>query len=570
MKKIISIIFTIFIYIVLPYTVSADSAINSFDARISVNKNATIEVTERIVYDFGEDKRHGIFRYIPYSYQAGSETYTADISSVLVTDGIGEPLPFNESRDSGTLTIKIGDPNKTISGEHVYVISYIVKGPFLYFDEQDEFYWNVTGEWPVPINKASVLVDLPSGAHVISATCYEGAHGSKEKCDNDEKLVNAERAGYNAVANNLDKGEEFTVDVVFPKGTIAVIKKPWEKESKYLDYFMYSTPFFAFLIMFYIWFKKGRDPKGKKSIVTQFEPPENITPIIAGLVYDDVVDSKDVVAEIIQLAINGYIKIHKFEKKILFFTGTDYIFERLKDKEPENKLEKLLLDKLFKKDFEGEKEIDGNKVKGSVLSKMQNSFSDDIKDISNEVYEESVVQKLFQSNPNKIKNKYNIISTIIITISIFAITIFGKISFLTLTVSGAIVSVFGRYMPARTKLGIDIKWKLKGLKRYIEVAEKDRIEFHNNPEKTPELFEALLPYAIIFGLETKWAKEFEDIYTESPDWYNGGTSFVATNFANDISGFASDFGTAVMPASSGAGGAGSSGGGFGGGGGGSW
>ncbi len=569
MKKII---FTILIYTVLPYVVSADSAINSFDARISVSKNATIEVTERISYDFGNVKRHGIFRYIPYSYQAGSETYTADISSVIVTDGIGQPLPFNESRDSGTLTIKIGNPNKTISGEHVYVISYIVKGPFLYFDEQDEFYWNVTGEWPVPINKASVLVDLPGGAHVISATCYKGTAGSKEKCDNDEKLVNTERAGYNAIANNLNKGEEFTVDVVFPKGTIAVIEKPWKGRSdNYTKYFIYIIPFLAFVVMFYLWYTRGRDPKGRSSIVTQFEPPKNITPIIAGLVYDEVVDGKDIVAEIIQLAISGYIKIHKIEKEALFFTKTDYMFERINNDIPEDEIDALILEKLFQTKFESEEYLNDKKIKGALLSKMKKGFVKDIEKISEKVYGMSVIEKLFPSDPNKIRNKYLYISiAIIIFISFLVVLSDSEFSFATIFTTAIVFNIFVQIMPVKTKRGVEVKEHLEGLRRYIGIAEKDRIEFHNNPEKTPELFEILLPYAIVFGLEEKWVKEFENIYKKESDWYSGAGSFGASSFSSDVSGFVSDFGSAVMPTSSGSGGAGSSGGGFGGGGGGSW
>jgi uncharacterized membrane protein len=57
---------------------------------------------------------------------------------------------------------------------------------------------------------------------------------------------------------------------------------------------------------------------------------------------------------------------------------------------------------------------------------------------------------------------------------------------------------------------------------YINTAEKHRIEFHNDPKKFRGVFETLLPYAMIFGLEKKWAKEFEDLYKDTqPDWYRG-------------------------------------------------
>jgi hypothetical protein len=45
---------------------------------------------------------------------------------------------------------------------------------------------------------------------------------------------------------------------------------------------------------------------------------------------------------------------------------------------------------------------------------------------------------------------------------------------------------------------------------YIDTAEDEKIKFHNDPEKYKGVFEKLLPYAMIFNLEKKWAKVFED------------------------------------------------------------
>jgi len=112
---------------------------------------------------------------------------------------------------------------------------------------------------------------------------------------------------------------------------------------------------------------------------------------------------------------------------------------------------------------------------------------------------------------------------------------------------------------------------------YINTAEKHRIEFHNDPKKYLGVFESLLPYAIIFGLEKKWAEEFEDLYKEPPTWYAGDIStFNTLVLANSISSVSRNIQTSSAPPSShssfgGSGfSGGSSGGGFGGGGGGRW
>ena len=97
------------------------------------------------------------------------------------------------------------------------------------------------------------------------------------------------------------------------------------------------------------------------------------------------------------------------------------------------------------------------------------------------------------------------------------------------------------------------------------------------PKRTVELFEKLLAYAIVLGVEKEWAGEFNDIYVNQPEWYAGNMStFNAVVFASALSG--QGFGSAMMtsyssPSSSGSsgfGGGGFSGGGGGGGGGGGW
>jgi uncharacterized membrane protein len=137
---------------------------------------------------------------------------------------------------------------------------------------------------------------------------------------------------------------------------------------------------------------------------------------------------------------------------------------------------------------------------------------------------------------------------------------------------------FAILMGHRTKKGVEIKEKLLGLKMYLESAEKDRIKFHNAPEKNPQRFEKFLPYAMVFGVEKEWAEQFKDIYKEQPEWYEGvgGQTFNSVVLANSLNSFSRTASGSMIsaPSSAGSGGSGfsggGSGGGFGGGGGGSW
>jgi uncharacterized membrane protein len=115
------------------------------------------------------------------------------------------------------------------------------------------------------------------------------------------------------------------------------------------------------------------------------------------------------------------------------------------------------------------------------------------------------------------------------------------------------------------------------------VAEADRLRFHNPPDRTPEHFEALLPYAVALGVETDWTRQFGDVLARAsaargeteyrPRWYSGAR-FSGARLSTLGQALSSSYGSASAPKSSGSGGGsrggGSSGGGRGGGGGGGW
>ena len=93
------------------------------------------------------------------------------------------------------------------------------------------------------------------------------------------------------------------------------------------------------------------------------------------------------------------------------------------------------------------------------------------------------------------------------------------------------------------------------------------------------LFSKFLPYAMALDVTDNWAKAFEGIYQQPPEWYVspvGIRTFNPYTFSHSIQSATSNLASAMFSAprgsggSGGSGGRGSSGGGFGGGGGGSW
>jgi len=151
----------------------------------------------------------------------------------------------------------------------------------------------------------------------------------------------------------------------------------------------------------------------------------------------------------------------------------------------------------------------------------------------------------------------------------------------------AMLFLYGMYIyfiKAPTKLGAQTVSELQGFKMYLKTAEEHRLNILTPPERTPELFEKLLPYAIALNVENAWGKKFTKILERlnyEPDWYRGDKPFASSRIPSS---FSSSFTSSVRSArkdparssssggswSSGSHGRGSSGGGGGGGGGRGW
>lgn len=578
MKLKLSILFIIAGLFFLPKLVHAES-ISSFNSEIHINQDSSINVTETITYDFGTVYHHGIFRDIPYHYTNSNGSYNLRITIDRVTDENGSPYQYSTSNTGGNVEVKIGDPANMIEGVHTYVISYAVKGAINYFSDHDELYWNATGNgWGVPISstKAEVFLPAPVEAKSVQLACFAGVFGSANTCSNNISSADAQGKVIETdfTQSALNPGEGMTVVVGFPPGFVS---KPsvWQKIIQAIqDNWVLALPLLVLLGMWYLWLKKGRDPLGFSTIVPQYEPPADLSPIEAGTILDETANKQDVSAQIIYLATKGYLKITKINEKIIFFNHTDYQLDKLKDGAGlTTQADRMLMESLF----EGKDSV--------KLSELKYKFYSDWKQIQKDLYDDLTARGYFSQNPQSVRSLYWTIGGVIIGLPLYVFAHLGLLSgflVLALVLSGIIIIAFSFFMPQHTVKGAQAKQYILGLKMYLSVAEKDRLKFFNAPEKNPQVFEKLLPYAMVLGVEQDWAKQFEGIYTQPPAWYNdpAGGMFNAIFFATSLRSFSTAAHTAIASAPRGGGGAaggfsgfgggGFSGGGFGGGGGGSW
>ena len=563
-------IFVALLLIIFSFSQAQAWYIKSYNVELKVEPNSELKVIEHLIVDFGYENKHGVYRDIPLDfYDPSGKKHKIEIKDILVTDQNLNSYQIKVFKYGNNLRIRIGDPNKFVSGIQNYIIRYKVRYALYNFRNIDELYWNAIGTgWDVPIKNATAKVILPFDVSSIQFACYTGIFRSIGK---DCKIKKEKNEILFTLTKSLSAYEGMTVAVGWRAGLIPISEGPPYWKNPWIYALFYITLFLSFMI--WLWWRKGRDIGGKGTIQVQYYPPKDLTPIEAGTLIDEKVNARDIVAEIIDLARRGYLKIIEIEEPgFLFGKKRDYILEKIKNFEDNfqnNPFDLQTLSGIFE---------DKKRIKLSELNKKFYRF---IPSIKKQVFSSLTSKGFFFKNPLNVKNIYISLGVIVYILTIWGVII-SQILFsifpLPFLLSGLVTAsslfIFGQFMPRKTPKGTEMLEYLKGYEEFISRVEKSVIEKLFPPEKIPEIFEITIPFAIAFGEAERWAEAFEGVFTEPPRWYEGRGSFSTIYLAHSLNTFTSQASQVLttQPRSSfsGSGGGGFSGGGGGGGGGGSW
>jgi len=540
-------------------------AIRRFEATIVVNQDGTLDVTETITAQF-TGSWNGIYRTIPVEYHTPQGfNWTLQLDFLGATSGPeGQPLKVERSRERHYMKYKVWVPGAENATRTVQ-LHYRARNGLRFFTDHDELYWNITGdEWDVPIDSAWAEIHLPAQAAGIRAIAFNGAYGSTAR---DAKVETGGRVIRITMPHRLEFHEGMTAVVGWNKGAV---REPTSSERA-LGFlganWPLGLPFVVFLAMFNIWRRVGKDPE-ELPVTVQYEPPAGLTPAEAGTLIDEKVDMRDITATMIDLGVNGHLKIEERESEHLFglIKNKEYIFHRLTPGPDARKLEtheRLVLDGIFEG---GKREV--------KLSDLDEEFYTHLGGIRSGVYGRLIERKLYRARPDQVKVRWSIGGVVLgFLFFLFGVIVGAKFGLTPVpfvvggVVSTVIMVLFARIMPARTVPGARALEKVRGFQEFLTRVEGERFE---RIQKTPELFERFLPYAMAFGVEKKWARAFEGIYREPPSWYVGSNpmGFNATSFSSRLSTLTSSAASSMSSSPRSSGGSGFSGGGSSGGGGG--
>lgn len=560
-----------------------DFAIPLFETSYTLGRDtqniAQLHVREKIVAEFpNHDQNHGILRAIPQTYQG----HSLELAVQGVSDQNARPHPYTTYAQNDNLVLRIGDPDRYARGQHTYIIEYTMRGVILHFDDHEEFYWDVNGnQWPQPMGQVSASLRLPAAvaAQVYPKTvCYTGAHGSvQQNC-----TVTAAQDGSETVitvrtTQPLAAQQTLTMVTGFQKGTFMPYQ-PSVQRRVYQALTMAAVigpSVLAFVIMVHRWRRFGRDPRGRGVIVPQYLPPKQTSVLVSGMVKQESFTPMLVSAQIIDLAVRHYIKVYEIQKKKLFGPKNMYDLELTKDIADLRDEEKQVVTMLF-----GTVPGIGARIS---LEKLGKKLYKKVQTLGKKVSTQAKNDGYFAVEPSRARLPYVSIGILLVAAGFVGMIV----TFATLGISGAglVVLLMAFIMPARTRKGVELRDYLLGLRDYMQLAEAERLKVIQGPHgalvqksntkdaaQLVKLYEKLLPYAMLFGIEEDWAKQFAHLYQQPPEWYGSAGTFNAAHFAAAVYGFNAAATTSFAPpnssSSSGFSGGGAGGGGGGGGGGG--
>ena len=544
-----------------------------FNDTISIHEDGSAAVHERITLAFA-GSWNGIHRFIPVEYPGARGTnYTLFLNVTGVSDGNGGKLKYESSTANGFRDLKIFIPD-AVDANRTVEIDYTVRNGLRFFEDHDEFYWNVTGnEWPVPIDHASALVNFPnSAAGSLRAQAFTGAYGSAERGASAE--VRGSEVSFET-GNPLPMRGGMTIDIFIPKG---ILQEP--SEFTRLLWFVGSNPivflpFWTFAVMFTLWWYKGRDPDPGLSVAPMYEPPAGMTPAEAGTLLDDTIHPRDITCTLVDLAVRGFVKIEEVDDKGIVFHHKDYIFHLLKPRDRWDGLashERVMLENVF---------AGGEDTR---LSSLKNRFYAAIPAIQQDIKSALKKKGMYLLDPDS-ANGYSLAAVILIVAPFLMLqflwnkAVFSSVGLLILCgiISAIIWWLFARQMSAKTVQGGRTRIAVLGFQEFMNRVDADRLK-----RMPPDTFEKFLPYAMALGVEHQWAQAFAGIVQSAPTWYvspNGGMGFNPIFFSSSMHSMTTDMHQVFVSSPrasstgsgwSGGGGGGFSGGGFGGGGGGAF
>lgn len=543
---------------------------------------AQAEVTEELVAQFPDtDQNRGIVRSLPLRYQGAP----AEPQHISVTDGAGNAVPFETENSEGFLTILVGD-DSFVHGSQTYVISYTVEDVMHATDEADEFYWDIVPvdrQQPIDDVTAEIEVDPAlSSALTGSSACYRGNPDDTQACN--LETTGDESSTFTIAEQDLPTGQGLTAAIGVEPGTVT---QPPQREDNFL---LDAVP--LVLVGASLLLSAGgavaamrmvrRHRNDTSQTSTQYGIPEGMTPMLAKWLTGRGADP--IVATILDLAVHGVLRIEENEsegKK----SKPEPVLRLLDPELATDPLETQLLEGIFP-----------GLAPGATFAFPKNSKT--FTKAAQGVEQESGKAVLERGYQQKVRHRGAALTgwlSFLPLLPAVVLLIMGASRDNTvMTVLSIVLGVLSLMLAlicvlqhrVLTPAGAAARRQLERVRELMKASESDRLEMMQSfthasrrsatEDEAPnaqilELYDQLLPYAVLFGLQKDWSKvlasTYEHYHLPAPIWYPMLLQHGTNNMSDHLSSMLSSVSSAAATSSPNAGstGGGAAGGGGGGG-----
>lgn len=556
--------------------------IKQYDVDVNVNENNILDIKETITI-VCHIPQEVFFRFIPLV----NHTIRADGKSSINLSQVGNINVSSDcsiSVENGFYYLEMPIPKPAL-GEHTYVINYSYNLGKPVSSKYDEFYFNIIGtDWSLPIENVSFCINMPREFDHSKVGFTSGLAGVETSKHISYKCDNTTISGHcNEI---LTPGEALTIRCELPKGYF--VNTGLNRD--FIDIAIFILPILFVAISFMI-FRKFSNAKIVDAI--EFYPPDGLNSLDIALIYNGTASTNNVTSLLVYLASKGYIKITEKNSNKLLSKKTTITLTKLKEYDGTDENEKLFLDGLFK---QNKTEVELSSLHNKFYRTI-NKILSNINSIKNKfkIFDKTkvfislcipiiafasyclVIAKLyyaygqmpglvymlgasaigfFMSFGYTLFSGYKITSLGDILNALFAIIAvampitmvledviydsFYLTAFIINFISIILMFIYFNKICRRTTYGTTMLGRILGFKRFLQTAEKQKLEAL--VMENPYYFFDIMPYTYVLGVSNTWIKKFESISFEQPKWY-----ITDTRYHNSIS-FARHLDSSILSA----------------------
>lgn len=555
-----------------------DFSFSSYDADYRLTRDSQqhsqLAVTERLTAVFPAiDQNHGIDRDIPNTYDG----HPVDVSVTSVRDGAGAELHYTTRESDGHTIVRIGDPGSYAHGSTRYVLSYDMRDVTKNFGDHDELYWDTNGtQWSQPFSSVTAHLYLDgaiASAYTGRSACYQGPSGSTASCPVTATANGGDRVLTFRATRTLEGHENLTMVVGFRSGTFAPYVAAPRDPATVVVLSVWGGVNVAILVIGTVLLVRLRRrltgrAYDRRQIVPTGDPPRSLGVLRAGALLGR--SSAAVAAQVLDLAVRGYLRIIEVSPDGQLRPGYELrLLRTIDDLQP---LEQRLMRILF-----GDTPTPDATIR---VDQLTIDTRRGLRSLLNDAGSELVDLGLLGPRTRR-HNRYYRRGWWIAALGVVVLQP-------SLIVMGLATSAVASGIRPVTATGTALLNQLHGIRAYLETTRIEEIRpvpavvvpVGASPTDSPSRsYEGLLPYAVLFGIESRWLTQLTPLYERWPDWYGGsGHVFLPTTFLlsiHNLTGYTAPANSTSSGLSSDGGAAGGywggfSGGGGGGGGGGGW